>query len=300
MFVIKNVMRVLIIIVSIFCLQQSFKAQISNGGMETYTITNNDTLPTGWKADSYFSTIPGKTNDAHSGSWAFIINTWYYYGVGMLVNGNLTAGNLLFDWVKSGAPITTKPTYLNGFYKYTDVVNGDSALVQVLLKKWNSSSNKIDTIGYGISKLPTTASYTNFSVAINDYSIGVQPDSVVIFFMSFDYLKNIAGPGFQPPCQNNYCRYLYIDDLTLSTINAIKENKDENKILLFYENNELNVINNKSKNIIIEIYSIEGKALMKKELSETKNKIDLSDLRKGVYIVKIPGEIYSNYKFLKE
>ncbi len=247
------------IIFYLFCLPLFSTAQLLNSGMETFTFTTNDTLPIGWMPDSHFSTIPGKTNDLHSGNSAFVINAWYYYSPGMLVNGTLSQGTFLFDWVKAGTPISTKPTSLKGFYKYTNVVSGDSSVVKVLLKKRNTTTLKLDTIGFGISKLPAAATYTNFEVSITDYSVGVQPDSVVIFFMSFDYLK-----GTQPGCADSYCRYLYLDDLSLTNPVGIKENKKENKIFFYYSGNELNVINKERKQITIDIYSIYGKLISQK------------------------------------
>ncbi|MDP1802167.1 MAG: T9SS type A sorting domain-containing protein [Bacteroidota bacterium] len=282
------------IIFYLFCLPLLSNAQLFNGGMETFTFTTNDTLPTGWMPDSYFSTIPGKTNDKHVGNSAFVINTWYYYSPGMLVNGTLDQSNFLFDWGKAGAAISTKPISLKGFYKYTDVVSGDSAIAKVLLKKHNSITHKFDTIGFGVSKLPAAATYTNFEVSITDYSVGVQPDSIVVFFASYDYLK-----GTQLGCQNNYCRYLYIDDLSLTNPVVIKENKKENEVFFYYSGNELNVITKERKQIVLEIYSIEGKLILQKEITEVENKIDCTELQKGIYFVKTNGVAYSNFKFIK-
>lgn len=279
----------------ILCLPLFSVAQLQNGGMETFTFTTNDTLPTGWMPDSKFSTIPGKTNDLHSGNSAFVINTWYYYAVGMLVNGTLDPTTFLYGWVNAGTPISTKPTSLKGFYKYTDVVTGDSSVVKVLLKKRNTFTHKIDTIGFGISKLPAVATYTNFEVSITDYSVGVQPDSVVILFMSYDYLK-----GTQLGCQDNYCRYLYIDDLSLTSPVGIKENKKENEIFFYYNSNTLNIVNKDKKQITLDLFSIDGKVVLQKEVSEIENKIDCSDLNKGIYFVKTNGTSYSNYKFVKD
>ncbi len=279
----------------ILCLPLFYNAQLLNGGMETYTFTSNDTLPTGWMPDSYYSTIPGKTNDLHGGNAAFVINTWYYYSPGMLVNGTLNQGTFLFDWGKAGTPISTKPTSLKGFYKYTDVVSGDSSVAKVLLKKHNSTTHKFDTIGFGISKLPPANTYTNFEVAITDYSVGVQPDSVVVFFMSYDYLK-----GTQLGCQNNYCRYLYLDDLSLTNPVGIKENKKENDVFFYYSANELNVINKEKQQVSIDIYSIEGKLILQKKITEIENKIDCSEIPKGIYFVKSDGQSYSNYKFVRD
>jgi hypothetical protein len=282
------------IIFYLFCLPLFSNAQLLNGGMETFTFTTNDTLPIGWTADSPYSTVPGKTSDAQNGNSAFIINTWYSYAVGMMVNGDLISSDFLFYWIKGGTPVIGKPVALKGFYKYTNVVSGDSAVAKVILKKWNSTLNKPDTIAFGISKLAPTNTYTNFEVAITDYSIGVQPDSIVIYFMSYDYLK-----GTQLPCADNTCRFLYIDNLSLTNPVGIKENKKENEIFFYYSGNELSVINKEKKQITLDVYSIDGKLILQKEITEIENKIDCTELQNGIYFVKTNGVSYSNYKFVK-
>lgn len=287
-------MRAIIFIICI-CFALNTSSQIINGDMETFTITTNDTLPIGWKVDSPYSSVPGKTNNAQSGNFAFVINTWYSYAVAMMVNGNLAAGDFLSDWIKAGTPVTGKPTTVKGFYKYTNVVAGDSAIAKVILKKWNTLTHKPDTIAFGTSKLPPANSYTNFQVALTDYSVGVQPDSIVIYFMSYDYLK-----GTQLPCADNTCRFLYIDNLSLTQPVGIKESKKDNSVSVYYANNELNIMNRESKTFTASIYSIDGKLIFQKEINEANSKINVSDLSKGVYIIKTTGEVNLQQKFFKD
>ncbi len=287
-------MRTIIFIISI-CFALTTWSQITNGDMETYTVTTNDTLPIGWKVNSPYSSIPGKTNDAQNGTSAFVINTWYSYAAAMMVNGNLAPADFLSDWIKAGTPVTGKPTALKGFYKYTNVVAGDSAIAKVILKKWNIITHKPDTIAFGVSKLAPANSYTNFTVALTDYSVGVQPDSIVVYFMSYDYLK-----GTQLPCADNTCRFLYLDNLSLTQPVGIKESKKDNSVAVYYANNELIITNTESKKFSASVYSLDGKLILQKEISDIQNKINVPELSKGIYILQTKGEVNLQQKFFKD
>jgi hypothetical protein len=267
-------------------------SQLLNGGMENYTFTA-DTIPTDWTVDSYWSTKTGRTADASGGNFSFVINTWYSYAPGMMVNG--TAGtSLLFDWVKAGTPINYKPALLTGYYKYIDTVYNDSAIVKVLLKKWNTALNKIDSVAFGIKKLPFANSWTQFDVEIEDLMPGQNPDSLVVFFMTFDYLA-----GVQPICQTNECRYLYIDDLSLNGTIGLQEIHQQNPNDFFYSGTELNVQKNHQGSQVLEIFSVEGKLILARQIIPGSNKIDLSSLPPGFYVVRSAGSAKSVFKFVK-
>src|SRR6218665_294597 len=107
-------MKKLFFYLLIFCLPVLCRSQLLNGDMENYTY-NVDTVPEHWSVSSHFGTLPGRTTDAYSGTYAFVINSWYYYNRGWLVNGSLVNHQFLFDWIKAGKPITNKPEGLKGF-----------------------------------------------------------------------------------------------------------------------------------------------------------------------------------------
>lgn len=278
-----------------FLLALSFtvNSQILNGDMEAYTFTAFDTVPTNWTVRSPYGSIVGQTSDAHSGNYAFAINTWYFYGYDMMVNGYLDQNDFLFNWIKGGTPVTGKPIGLKGFYKYTETLVTDSAMAKVILKKWNTTLNKADTIAFGEVRLPPTNTYTNFEIAIHDYSVGVQPDSVVIYFVSHD--PNNFGI---PP--NNNARFLYIDDLSLLHPVGINETQKANSVSVYNSNNELNIINSDLKVFSVSVYSIDGKYILEKEITEKKTKINITDLYKGIYIIKTKGEVNLQQRFFKD
>lgn len=286
-------MKNIILSICVFFLPLLFKAQIPNSGMETYTFTTFDTLPTNWMIKSYFGSVRGQTTDAHSGNYAFVINSWYYYGYDMMVNGEIDNNDISHYWIKGGNAVNGKPDKLKGFYKYTETLITDSAIVEVILKKRNPAKSLPDTIAYGTARLHPTEVYIEFEVAIKDYSVGVQPDSVVVRFVSHDS-KNFGMPA------NGNSRYLYIDDLSLVQPVSINENKKDKSVNCFYSNNELNVLNKEMKKFTLSIYSTDGKLLLSKEISEAETRLNLSYFTKGVYIIKTKGEVNLQQKFFKD
>jgi len=285
----KNYILTLLIV----CFSLTGRSQILNASMETYTHTPFDTLPTNWMVKSYFGSLRGQTTDAHSGNYAFAINSWYYYGMDMMINGEIDPAYIPSYWIKAGSGISTKPTKLKGFYKYTETLVTDSAIVEVILKKWNTSKNRQDTISYGDARLHPTANYIEFEVEIKDIITTIQPDSIVIKFTSHDP-KNLGMPA------NGNSRYLYIDDLSLEHPVGINESKKDKSINCFYANNELNVSNKEMKSFSLSVYSTDGKLLLSKDIKEAENKVSMAYLPKGVYIIKTKGEVNLQQKFFKD
>ncbi|HOV11832.1 MAG TPA: hypothetical protein PLL90_08715, partial [Bacteroidales bacterium] len=90
-----------------------------------------------------------------------------------------------------------KPLKFRGYYKYAPV-GGDSALVSVLLSKYNPALGKRDTIGLGreIFKNVVTE-YTMIDLPIN-YQSQETPDTLTLLVCSsagirFDDLMNCKG-----------------------------------------------------------------------------------------------------------
>ncbi|MBI5539777.1 MAG: PCMD domain-containing protein [Bacteroidia bacterium] len=85
-----------------------------------------------------------------------------------------------------GKPYTFKPVKFQGYYKYQPV-NGDSALVLILLSKYNSGTGKRDTIGY-VRQTYTAAitTYTKIELPIYYYPahISETPDSLSLIIIS--------------------------------------------------------------------------------------------------------------------
>lgn len=262
----------------------SFFGQILNGGMENHTYTSVDTLPSEWSVDSDWSTIVGQSTDAHSGNYSFAINTWYHYSPGRMVNGDAAGLSLLDDWIYAGTPINYTPQQMQGWYKYTDTVANDSAIVKVALKKWNTALNKIDTFALGEKKLPFAGSWTPFYVDIQPMlTCTCAPDSIVIFFMTYDYYS-----GIQSICQNSICRFLYIDDLTLTGVSSLNEKTSISQIKCWSSEKNIYFKNHSETEMEAEFYSSEGRLIFKKRIDENASTWNVSEYDAGVYFVRLP------------
>ncbi|NVO01248.1 MAG: PCMD domain-containing protein [Bacteroidetes bacterium] len=145
------------------------------------------------------------TIDKYSGIYAAKLTTKMFSPTGtnnILIPGLLGAANLDIanQTIHIGKPYTQKPTSFQGYFKYAPV-NGDSALIEVYIHKYNVALHKRDTIGYVRKTYNTTVSnYTAFNLALN-YNpayASLTPDSVSILMVSsaginLNSLQNCVG-----------------------------------------------------------------------------------------------------------
>jgi len=182
----------------------SVKAQLPNSNFENWTIDagGKDSL-IGWSSSN--SVVMGIVVSLYKeditpfqGNFSAHLSTAPfgfigYSTVGMMVNGNAifsygggsTAGN---NGVKlqsgGGTPITYKPNELKGYYKAPTNTVGNLPLAKILLSKYNTVTNKRDTISYTEYNFSTSSTYSSFSIPLVDLMPGVTPDSVTTIFYS--------------------------------------------------------------------------------------------------------------------
>ena len=184
--------------------------QINNAGFENSDSTSGTVLPADWGGDMGWGS--GISTHANTGSQSLYTWTWYTYVSGFIFNTPQSAN--IMDWTKGGTPISNKPTSMTGYYHYEagDAGMTDSAIAKVLLKKWNTTTNQMDTIGYGEHGLQVNQSFSLFEVPILDMAPGISPDSICIYF------ESKAGNAY---CNFDVCHHLYIDDLSLNTATGL-------------------------------------------------------------------------------
>lgn len=279
----KNI--ILFLLMGTTILTEATAQSLPNSNFEQTDSSGAHPLFAGWSGDEFGS---GISSQSQSGNYSMSVWNWYYYARGYAMNGAL---NFYLDAYKSGTPYTQKATKLNGFYIYdstgTDSEN-DSALVAVLLKKYNTITQSVDTIGYGKTYLshhsPGNFSFAPFEVMIDDLQPGVQPDSIVILLQSSkNGLCKIAGSG--------YCLYFTVDNLSLETplgITDINENKIRPQIYPNPSNGNFTVDFPYGEMESISIISLDGKLIHKTTLGGMR-KFDLSlnDISTGTYVAEI-------------
>ena len=259
---------------------------VPNPDFESWNTQNVYTL-NGWNArTSPNGSSVSQTTDAYAGIYAMKLQT-------IMINGDTISGyaqtgssnnNNNGNWWPT-FPVKTRPTSLNGFYKYFPQGN-DTFFVNVGL--WKSGQ----MVGYGNYALPdTTDSYSSFTAPISyfpNFPTGT-PDSATIQIGTFTMNSGNSRPKGQS--------IAYIDNLSFDSIVAsgIFESKNQINNLTIYPNpaqTKLNIqfqLLQKEK-VAISIFDLNGREVLK--LSEQnfdtgkhEIKVDVSNLLNGIYFV---------------
>ncbi len=249
--------------------------------------------PTDWKSANslteWVSAGVGKTTDAYSGSYACQLVSLNISGgwPSVICNGtpNLMGsafGDPSVDIITGGTPISSKPNTLMGYYKFDNNNPLDSGYAVVILKKFNTSQNKYDTVGMGDFLFPEASNYTPFEITINDLMASVTPDSIVIAFYSTNP-KNPNAP-IAPSIG------LIVDSLSLgfdpTSVNKQKESRVEPVLYPNPTSNVLVIEWEGSKMYEMRLYNVLGQSV-KVIVGQGKTKLDVSEFPKGQYFLRI-------------
>lgn len=161
---------------------------------------------------NYLTTLPSaiggpgpqttdSTRDSYSGKYAALLTTKTFspQGSPILIPGLIGTDSLDIPngTIRLGNRYTQKPLKFQGYYKY-EPVNGDSALVSVLLSKFNTLAGKRDTIALARQVYKNTVStYTLIDLPLNYYNSDT-PDTLTLIICSsagvkFNDLMNCEG-----------------------------------------------------------------------------------------------------------
>ena len=192
---------------------------ITNPGFERWTNFGSYEDPDTWKTLNPLTSVVGAVvaykatgADAHSGSNAIKLVTKTVLGnptPSLVTTGTV---NVQQQSVDGGAPISARPLFFTGWYKYAPQ-NGDTASFSITLTKWNGTSR--DVVGEGGLYVNTAAaSYTSFSIPIS-YALPDVPDTVQIIMVS----SSNAAPQLNS--------ILFIDDVDFDFSTGIMDSKVE-------------------------------------------------------------------------
>lgn len=252
--------------------------QINNGGLESWQTFTNFEVP-----DSFYTfdqnvfvgaatTI--KTVDAHSGQYAALLQTQAGPATtnfaGTMNYGSFSAGtfNYFYGW-----PFAQRPTKLKFWYKYLNAGN-DSALAGILLTKWNGTRTIVGIGEFDISS--NTPGYTLAEAPVN-YSSGVNPDTIIIGFVSSNNANPTAGT------------MLYIDDISLDYSTAIENNPVINSISVYPNpcSNAMYITAPAPCNHHLIIRDVLGSTVFEQDHYTGRLSIDCSQFYAGVYTIHI-------------
>lgn len=190
---------------------------ITNPGFERWSNFGSYEDPNTWKTLNPLTSVVGAVvaykatgADAHSGSNAIKLVTKTVLGnptPSLVTTGTV---NVQQQSVDGGAPISARPLFFTGWYKYAPQ-NGDTASFSITLTKWNGTSR--DVVGEGGLYVNTdAASYTSFSIPIS-YALPDVPDTVQIIMVS----SSNAAPQLNS--------ILFIDDVDFDFSTGIMDSK---------------------------------------------------------------------------
>lgn len=239
-----------------------------------------------------------RENTPFSGTYSAKLKSTYISQVGSTLIGVLTLGEFEIDTYSQKAIVTGgeaydgRPEKLTGFYKYNPI-DGDTCGVILDLFKFNSVTNKRDTIGSALFKSGANLSeWTYFELPINYFSSEI-PDSINVIILSSDTSNIKAGST------------LWVDNFWLQGgTENVEDNLFSQSISIFpnptsnYLNLEIN--NLKIDNLSIRIMSTDGKVIYS-EIFEKVNgfiSIDISKYSSGNYFVWLKSEEKTTIKNL--
>jgi len=292
--------NLLFIIVAFGCLSKvNIQAQtIVNSNFENWTPSGNPAPfdweePTNWKSTNsqteWISAGVRNTSDSYAGLLACQLNSVFISGgwPSAMCNGNPNLiGNSFtdpsIDIITGGTPISSKPNKIRGYYKFDNSNSLDSGYAIVILKKYNTTLNKVDTIGIGDFYFPEALAYTQFEITIYDLVPLVTPDSIILAF----YSTNPKNP--QPP--NFPSTGLVIDNLSLIYSTTSIENENNLNIEpLIYPNpaNDIFVVQFEDvKTYEVHLYNLFGQQV-KSVVGTGKTILNVTDFPSGLYYLKI-------------
>jgi hypothetical protein len=259
---------------------------IPNGSFENWTKQTIGTQ-TVLTADNWLGSYtqgstplsPKQTTDHIDGNYGIEIETTQWTIVGK--TGGIVACSF---------PVTTKPLYINGYFKSLRVDTIGTGQVLIQLK------NNGTKIGEGLFNANKNVGvYTPFSQAIT-YTSNLIPTEAIIWLCS----EGIFGVN-----SKNFGNKLWIDRLSLTNAPlSINNNIDNEDFFLIFPNPSREVLNVKLKNnnvASLKITNVLGQNLMSEKLYNENNTINISSLERGIYIVEIEiaNKIFVN-KIIKE
>lgn len=219
------------------------------------------------------------TSYSYSGNHAALLRTQM---IGPLpATGTLWTGFIgkLFDLngqlfgAKTGIDFTDTPSNYKGYFDYKSV-NGDSCRIECHMTKWNTSTNKRDTVGTGeFWTDQTTSGFQPFDVEIVYNSPSPQVDTVILVMLSsYGGVEFRGVEGSTLIIDSTFFAY---DPITVSNeeLNTLEAN------IGIYSNNSSVYLNAEKslQNLKLEIFDINGRLLFSKHFDQFKNeRIDLN------------------------
>ncbi len=255
--------------------------QIPNAGFESWTGNN----PTGWTTSNDITMpnaitctqgSPGKVGASYIKLTSKTVSNSVTSGFAVTGNINVMNAN-----AAPGFPYAKRPTDFTGAYKYTPKT-GDLCFIYAVLTKWNTLTKVRDTIAEAtLTNNSQVSNWTTFTIPFN-YKGNAMPDTACILLTSSG---DNAVDGST----------LSVDDLAFSGgvtgINVVHKTAGGMSVYPNPARDQLAVeFNNEGANANIQLYDVLGNVVYEEKTQDNKNTIDVSQLSKGNYFLKISSD----------
>lgn len=259
-----------------------------NAGFENWTAASGtNTLDGGWvhmvglnpnQGPNFFGTW--RVDTAAVGAHALKLSRWYNYTC---------------DWIRQTAPVSTRPYGVSGVYKYeqTELTEGnqDSAMVEMVLTKWNTTTLQPDTVGIGVKMLVAAGSFTPFNCPITYTSADI-PDTAIVSMRPMPWASshiNLTGWG----------SYFTVDDISFQERSTAVKELTAGKLQVYPNPVADKLYISTGANATAHITDMTGKVLLTKTVDKNST-IDVSRLLPGNYVLTMDGTDKRVVKFIKE
>lgn len=282
--------------------------QLINPNFEQWSFVD-----TTWDGQSIYNadnwTGATRSEDSYAGDFAAKAVPQLSCGImpGVMMYGALNY-QVFNQWVSepnlsgSGHPFTANPISLKGFFKFPSPDTNDQASGKVVLRKFNQVTQLSEEIGRGEIVFSPTAAYTPFTIDITYSQPNVQPDSIVIFF--------ISGTGFTWDNQNNIeiMGAIYLDQLRMEYAGTADVSSIEGFSCTLYPNPTNNLLQvefsaNVADDFQLIITDASGKIVAENAVfAATPHALSVGHLSQGHYTARIKGKsgkLYAERRFIK-
>lgn len=195
---------------------------------------------------------------------------------GILASGPILNEDSDVDFSNIKVPFAYRPKAMSFYYKY---VPGpmDSCNAYMALTRWNSSTQKTDTVGEAsFSIKDTVAEYAKAEVDFIYYSNQMPDSALVIIASSFNGFDPVVGSAF------------YIDDFGINFNTGLSETKSASINVAVYPNptSDFIAVNTNEQLVNLEIVNAIGQLLWSETQYQPNQQIAVHNLAKGVYTLK--------------
>lgn len=236
-----------------------------------------------------------RTTDAKSGTYAAKLISQFFDGINVFIPGMMGTATLDYLGIRAilgRACPGCRPTHLKGYYKF-EPVNGDSCSALLLVSKWNTSTKKRDTIGYGIQVFKEAVStYTPFDVVMSyDYpASNLVPDSMTLMAVSSAGFSIINFMG----CKGQVGSTMYVDELELEYPTGIRESLMPEVAVKVYPNPAKDMmiveLSEKVKDGMMIIFNQDGKQVTSCYVRELINMLPVHTFANGAYYFRLKDD----------